>query len=282
MSTSKAPPSSTAGAGAPAKEPVWHLFFAEFVGTALLVAIGCSLVVLDFAPQSPVARLVPSPALRRAITGFLFGSTGMAIALSPVGRESGAHINPVVSLAFWARRKLPLGVVGGYVTGQLLGAVVGALALTLWGGWAPSAGWAATLPGPAGSFAALLGEVGATACLVVGLFVFLGHATLRRFTPALFPPLYAVLVWIEAPFSGTSTNPARSLGPALVGRQWSGWWIDWVGPLAGLALGLAILRLPGLRHFEEEVAKLYHFHLDGHGVFRRGRATPGTRGWARL
>jgi aquaporin Z len=279
MATSNSAQAPTPG---PAREPVWHLFFSEFIGTALLVAIGCSLVVLDFAPKSPVLHLLPSAAARRALTGFLFGSTGAAIALSPVGRESGAHINPVVSLAFWARRKLPLSVTSGYVLAQLLGAMMGALALTLWGSWSVGAGWAATVPGSAGILAAVLGEVGATACLVVGLFLFLGHSRLRRFTPGLFPPLYAFLVWIEAPLSGTSTNPARSLGPALVGQQWTGWWVDWVGPLAGLAVGLLLLRLPGLHRFEEEVAKIYHFHLDGHGVFRRARRMPSTRGTARI
>ena len=44
-------------------------------------------------------------------------------------------------------------------------------------------------------------------CLVAGLFAFLGHARLRRFTPALFPALYAVLVWLEAPLSGASSKP---------------------------------------------------------------------------
>ena len=56
---------------------------------------------------------------------------------------------------------------------------------------------------------------------------------LRPFTPALFPVLYAVMVYLEAPVSGTSTNPARSLGPAIVSGSWHGWWISWAGPFVG-------------------------------------------------
>ncbi len=250
---------------------VWRLYLSECVGTLLLVAVGCSLVVLDFATGSPVVRALPSAAFRRALTGFLFGATGGSIALSPVGRVSGAHINPIVSLAFWRRGKLAPRIAAGYVAAQLVGAVLGALPLLLWGRWAASVRLAATVPGPSGPWIAVLGEVGATMCLVVGLFVFLGHRRLRRFTPGLFAPLYALLVWIEAPLSGTSTNPARSLGPALVGHTWTAWWVDWIGPLAGLALGLAILKLPRLALLEEEVAKLYHFHWDPHGILHGTR-----------
>ncbi len=246
-----------------------RLFLSELVGTALLVAIGCSFVVVDFAPQSPIPHLLASAALRRALTGFLFGTTGGLIALSPVGHESGAHINPIVSLAFWLRRTLKFPVTIGYVAAQMAGAVLGTLPLLLWGRLAASVHLAATTMGPLGPVAAVSGEAGATAMLTVGLFVFLGHRRLRRYTPGLFPLLYAFLVWIEAPLSGTSTNPARSFGPALVGGIWRGFWVDVCGPLAGMTLGLLLLRLPGLRTLREDVAKLYHFHRDPSGLLSR-------------
>jgi aquaporin Z len=84
----------------------WQLCFSEWVGTALLVLIGLSLVILMFGTGSPIIGIVPSEGLRRLITGFLFGTTGALIALSPVGKESGAHINPVVTLGFWLMHKL--------------------------------------------------------------------------------------------------------------------------------------------------------------------------------
>jgi aquaporin Z len=71
------------------------------------VVVGLSVVILNFGAGNPVVQLIPSAALRRSITGFLFGSTGALIALSPIGKESGAHINPVVTLAFWLMGKLP-------------------------------------------------------------------------------------------------------------------------------------------------------------------------------
>jgi aquaporin Z len=69
------------------------------VGTAILVAAGVSVGILDFDQGSPAVHYLPSAPWRRLITGFLFGTTGALIALSPLGRESGAHMNPVVTMS---------------------------------------------------------------------------------------------------------------------------------------------------------------------------------------
>ena len=213
---------------------------------------------------------MPSPGERRLLTGFLFGTTGALIALSPLGKESGAHINPVVTLAFWLLGKLQARHALGYVAAQLAGAVAGALPLLAWGQLGRSVMFGATLPGAGfGPWPALLGETLTTFCLIIGLFFFLRHHRLRPYTPMLFPLLYAVMVFLEAPISGTSTNPARTFGPALISGDWNGWWIYWLGPLAGTLLGVAVFRFTGLRWLEIEVAKLYHFGHDRYGVFRR-------------
>jgi aquaporin Z len=246
----------------------WTVFLSEFAGTALLVGIGLSFVILDFGTGSPVVERLPSAGLRRAMTGFLFGSTGALIALSPVGRESGAHINPVVSLGFWMMGKLRLGHTLGYIAAQLLGGVVGALPLLAWGHMGSSVHYGATLPGSGyGPAWAILGEAATTFGLIASLFFFLRHKQIRAYTPAIFPVLYAFMVFIEAPVSGTSTNPARSLGPAALSGDWRGWWVYWIGPLAGTLVGVALYRLTWLRHVEIEVAKLYHSEHDPHGIF---------------
>jgi aquaporin Z len=68
----------------------WQVFSSELIGTALLVLVGLSLVILMFGDGSPIVRIVPSEGARRLMTGFLFGTTGALIALSPVGLET-AH-----------------------------------------------------------------------------------------------------------------------------------------------------------------------------------------------
>lgn len=257
----------------PIDRPVpWLIFGAELLGTALLVAVGLSLVILSFGNGSPIIQLIPSAGWRRFITGFLFGTTGALIALSPLGKESGAHINPVVTLGFWLMGKLRISHALGYILSQLTGAVLGALPLLAWGEMGRSVAYGASQPGAGYGFVSvLLGETATTFALIVGLFFFLGHRRLRSFTPALFPVLYAVMVFAEGPISGTSTNPARSLGPAVISGAWQGWWIYWIGPLLGTFLGVAMYRCMGLRWLTIEVAKLHHFGHDRYGVFRGKR-----------
>ena len=193
----------------------WLVLRAELVGTAVLVLVGLSLVILMFGEGSPVPGLLPSEGWRRLITGFLFGTTGALIALSPVGERSGAHINPIVTLAFRVMGKLDLRTSLGYVVAQLAGAVLGSVPLLAWGAMGRSVAFGATVPGEGyGVGAVMLGEIITTFAMVTLLCVFLGFRRIRPFTPAIFPILYAVMVYAESPISGTSTNPARSLGPA--------------------------------------------------------------------
>jgi len=245
----------------------WPLLFSELAGTALLVLIGLSLVTVMFGTGSSIVRALPNEGVRRLITGFLFGTTGALIALSLVGKVSGAHINPAVTLGFWLMRNLDSRIALGYVLAQLVGAVIGALPLLAWGAMGRSVAFGATLPGQGYTIqTVLLGEVITTFTMVSLLAVFLGFRRLRPFTPAIFPFLYAIMVYAEAPISGTSTNPARSLGPAIVSGHWQGWWIYWVGPLIGAFVATLACSFLAKRI---EVAKLYHFDSHRDYLLRR-------------
>jgi aquaporin Z len=244
-----------------------RLLVSEVIGTAILVLVGLSLVIFMFGTGTPMANVIPSEALRRLITGFLFGSTGALIAISQVGKVSGAHINPAVSLGFCLMGKLDRSLTAGYILAQLLGGILGALPLLAWGAMGRSVVFGATAPGSGYSaLVALAGEIATTFAMVALLCLFLGFREIRRFTPALFPPLYAVMVCLEAPISGTSTNPARSLGPAVISGTWQSWWIYWVGPLIGMLLAIAACSLLADRI---EVAKVYHFDSDRGGFLRK-------------
>jgi aquaporin Z len=209
------------------------------------------------------------------LTGFLFGSTGAAIAISPIGRLSGAHVNPVVSVAFWMEGKLHGRHALANIAAQCTGGVLGALPLLLWGDMGRSVQFGATLPNPRYGFgAALAGEIVTTFAMVTLLFAFVGQPRLRRYTPALFPALYALIVWLEAPLSGTSTNPARSLGPMVLALRWQGWWIYWLGPALGMVLAVVLRRVSWMRRFEIRIAKLYHFEHDPQGWFTLSASLP--------
>ena len=244
-------------------------FLAEFLGTALLVGIGLSIVIVFFGQGSPAFALFPDAGLRRLITGFLFGTTGALIAVSWIGKISGAHINPAVTLSFWILGKIDMIHAVGYMIAQCAGAIFGAIPLLLWGNMGRSVAYGATLPGMQyGIGVALAGEIVTTFALIVGLFVFIGHKRLTAFTPLLFPFLYAIMVYLEAPLSGTSTNPARSLGPAVIAGAWRGSWIYLAGPAIGAWIGVTAQRYSFLNRLEIKVAKIYHFKHDPLGIFK--------------
>ena len=246
-----------------------RIFLSELLGTASLLLVGLSVVILMWGEGGPGARLVPEEGLRRAITGFLFGTTGALIALSPVGKVSGAHINPAVTLVFWLAGKLGAGTAAVYVVAQLLGAALGCLPLLAWGGTGRSVDFGATVPGSGyGAAAAFWGEFVTTFAMIALLVVFLAFRHLRPFTPAIFPPLYALMVFAESPVSGTSTNPARSLGPALVSGRWDAWWIYWAGPILGAFAAALVCSALAKRI---TVAKLYYFDSDRDRLLRRVR-----------
>jgi aquaporin Z len=244
------------------------LYAAEFVGTAILVGLGVSVAIAMFGEGSPVPALLPGIGLRYALTGALFGSVAAAVALSPLGRISGAHINPAVTLAFWLEGKLTWRDALLYVLAQFAGGLAGALPLLAWGGIGLSVQFGATVPGVGiPVWEALFGEAGVTFLLLVTLLTMAAHERTRRFTPLSIPVFFGAMVWLEAPVSGTSANPARSFGPAVVAHM-AGVaprdqvMIYLVGPCLGaaLAVGLHRLEIAGLRRVP--VARLAHFHAD--------------------
>ena len=245
----------------------WRLFLSELVGTAVLLLGGLSVVIFMFGTGSPMERILPSVVFRQTTTGFLFGCVGTLITLSAIGKESGAHINPAVTLAFWLFQKLDTKTALGYVVAQLIGACVGCVPLLAWGSMGRSIAFGATTPGKGYTIeAVLMGEIATTFALVSALCLFIGFRHLRRFTPFMIPFLYAVMVPLEASISGTSTNPARTFGPAVISGQWEGWWIYWVGPILGTIVAVLVLSSLARRI---EVAKLYHFESDRRRIFHR-------------
>lgn len=249
----------------------WKIFFAELLGTALLLLIGLSLVIFMFGASSHAAELLPNLKLRQVITGFLFGGTGALIALSAIGKASGAHINPAVTMVFLLFKKIDSKTAITYILGQLTGAIVGCMPLLIWGAMGRSVDFGVTVPGAGYSTATvLLGEIATTFTMVSLLVVFLGFRNIRSYTPAIFPILYSIMVPLEASISGTSTNPARSLGPSVISGVWDGWWIYWIGPLLGAFLASLACSMLAKRITE---AKLYHFDGDEDALLRRTKNT---------
>jgi len=209
----------------------WRRLFSEMLGTFFLVLVAAGGGLLHAKGQIGLAAAVVAP-----------GLMVMAIILF-MGAVSGAHLNPAVSLAFALRGDFPWKRLPGYVVIQLLGATLACLFLVAVFGNVEHLG--ATLPGPGyANWQALLMETALTAGLVS---VILGTASAAQNVgaiAALGVGGYIALAGLwAAPVSGVSMNPARSFGPALVGGDFSSYWVYVVGPVAGalIAVGCAIV-----------------------------------------
>ncbi len=217
----------------------WRRLFSELFGTFLLVTVGVGGAVVNARLGGDV---VPGP-VRAVAPGLMV----LAVILF-MGTVSGAHLNPVVSLAFALRGNFPWRRVGPYIVAQFAGAVLATLLLIGLLGKHGSAGL--TLPGPGISTAtALAWEALLTAGLVSVILGTASGAQALGPIAALGVGSYIILAGLfGGPVSGASMNPARSLGPALVLGDWTSWWAYLVGPLIGalIAVGFAwVLRGPG-------------------------------------
>jgi aquaporin Z len=235
----------------------WAEWACELAGTAILLLGGLSGLFFSLSPVSPLA---PSTSLspRLLVTGLILAATGILVTLSPLGRLSGAHLNPSVSFAFWRRGHMHRADLAGYVIAQLLGAILGtAIARWLWGSNATALGLGATHPGHGISLiAAAAIEAGLTFVLIAGILLAVSSPRTVPFTPAVAWGLVAVLVWQGGSLTGASLNPARSVAPAVLAPHTSGLWAYIVGPIAGSYL--AVILYGALSRLETRTAKLFH------------------------
>ena len=253
----------------------WIEWLCELLGTLAMILVGFSAIALFGAPQSPLHAAIGSAALRAWLTGLTFGVISALVALSPLGRRSGAHLNPVVTLAFWTQGKVHPHDVAGYVSGQVVGAICGTAATAVvWGAEARAVHLGATAPGRGvGPVEAVLVEAAMTGALVLTLLLMTSRAVTARWTPLVLWLLIAALVWQGAPYTGTSLNPARSLGPALLAPLLGPLWVYLLGPLLGGAAAVAVFGLLG--DVEVQTAKLFH---DGRYRSTLGSALPARPG----
>ena len=233
-------------------------YLAEAAGTAFNLFVGLSAMSLDFGRGQWVPRHVPSHSLRLLMTGLVYAGSGSLWAVSPPGKRSGAHINPSVTLAFTLHGKVRLVDAVGYVVAQCGGAVFAAYAAVLvWGGALRSIGCGMTLPGDGFTPLQAAGaEVLMTGLLVLLILTFVSRATWARWTPVAVWLLVAVEVWLGAPVSGTSLNPARSFGPSLVAMKCTAQWIYWLAPPLGAAA--AVGAFAAFTDRRALTAKLFH------------------------
>jgi aquaporin Z len=201
-------------------------YVAELLGTFTLVFIGSLSILSAIALEQPLVIVV----------AFGFGLALLA-GLYAFGEISGGHFNPAVSLAMFLSGRLDVPTMIGYWIAQFAGAILASLAVLAAFSQDDVAG---TVTSASNNWDAFWLELLLTTLFVA--VILQSSRSQRVFGTALIAiPLTLVAIHLAAiPFSGSSVNPVRSLGPALVGNEWGDIWIYLLAPLAGAAIAAAI------------------------------------------
>lgn len=198
-------------------------------------------VVLEH-PTSVVRRHVASAAIRRAIMGLAMGLTAIALIYSSWGKRSGAHMNPAVTLTFWWLGKVHDIDAVMYIIAQCVGGVGGVLVSRLLLGRMLAHGnvnHVATVPGRKGVlglWVAWAVELAISFMLLSGVLHWSNDGQLMPYAGLLAGAMVGLFIFVTAPLSGMSMNPARSLGSAAFARTWRPLWVYFTAPPTGMML----------------------------------------------
>lgn len=236
-------------------------YLADGALLALFLVSACVYGVLLFEDGARASALVSDPSARRLVMGAAMGLTAIALIHSPLGQRSGAHMNPAITLAFLRLGRIRALDAAGYVSAQIVGALAGMVAAwALLGSRLADAGvnFVATTPASPSSKAALTAWIAEFVMAFTLLSIVLALAARRasaRFAGVASGVLVALFIFIGAPLSGMSLNPARSLGSALFAMRLDSIWIYATAPVLAMLLAAEIHRRGGA---VARCAKLVH------------------------
>ena len=219
------------------------LYLCEAAELAAFMLSACVCTVLLF----PAAH----PWLARSIMGIAMGLTAIAIIKSPLGKASGAHFNPAITLTFYRLGKIGAFDATFYILFQFLGGIAGvALSKLLLGARlaAPQVNYAVTIPGLGGRPAAFAAELFMAALLMAVVLITSSRQRLAPYTTWLVGLLIANYILFLAPVSGFSINPARTLGSAVFAHLYTALWIYFTAPILGMMIAAETYRRTSTPH----------------------------------
>jgi aquaporin Z len=238
----------------------WPEYGIEAALLGIFMVSACLFSVVLFYPGWPVAKLVPDPLARRVLMGMAMGATAIALNYSAWGKRSGAHYNPAVTLAFARLGKIARRDVLGYLSAQFVGAVGGVFLAGLLAREMlahSEVHYAVTRPGARGVIAAFVAEIVISCVLMTVVLATSNRARLAPYTGLFAGLLVATFISVEAPLSGMSMNPARTVGSGFWAHDWTAVWIYFTAPPLGMLLAAELY----LRRYGRSgvfCAKLHH------------------------
>ena len=202
-------------------------YLAEFIGTCVLVLLACGVA----------GQVCSVPDAGYVATALAFGLVIVAMAYS-IGNVSGCHINPAVSIAMLCAKKMTMKDFIGYVVAQFVGAIAGAGVLQLVVKDTTKLGTNALYNGDA--LASFIIEAVLTCIFVLAILGVTSKKENSNIAGLVIGGALTLVHLLGINFTGTSVNPARSFGPALIAGNLSGIWVFLLAPLVGGILAAVI------------------------------------------
>jgi aquaporin Z len=207
--------------------------------------ISASLFTVAFEhPDFNLNTIISSALIRRMCIGAAMGITAILLIYSKWGKQSGAHMNPAVTIANLFLNRIALKDAVGYIFFQVAGASLAMLLLkSFFQNYLSDASvnYIVTQPGNTGVAVAAIAEF--TMSFIMFLMVMIvSNSRFAKYTGYFAGALVFIFITVEAPLSGMSINPARSLGSAIAAGSWGSFWLYIISPVGGMLLSAYLFR----------------------------------------
>ena len=214
----------------------WKIYVIEAWALGMFMVSAGMFSILVFHPSLPIYAAIKSDFLKRLLMGSIMGATAILLIYSGWGKRSGAHMNPATTLAQYQLNRIEATDALFYIVAQFVGGSLGvALVYAFLPDYfaSPSVNFAVTMPNK-GIWTAFLCEFMMAFALLTMVLTVSNNARLAPYTGYLVGLTVALFITFEAPISGMSINPARTFSSAIWANAWTGIWIYFVAPVAGM------------------------------------------------
>lgn len=214
----------------------WQLYLIEAWALGMFMVSATAFTILLEHPSMPAPAAIPSPVVRRFLIGLAMGTTAVLLIYSPWGKRSGAHMNPSVTLTFLMLKRITLIDAIFYIIAQCTGGLLGMLLMA----WLlpaytahPSVNYIVTLPYGVSTAVAFLLELFISFVLLLTILI-VGNTRMAAYAGFCAGILITIYITFEAPYTGMSMNPARTLASALPAHLYTALWLYFTAPVTGM------------------------------------------------
>lgn len=235
----------------------WPEYLMEAAGLGIFMISACVFTIALYHPASPVVQALPNEFTRRILIGIAMGLTAIGIIYSPWGKQSGAHLNPAITLTFYRLGKIASWDAVFYIVAQFIGGLIGVMIVAAFARSLlahADVNYVATLPGSAGFKPAFTGEIVISCLLMFVVLIVSNTPRIAPYTGICAGICVASFITFEAPLSGMSMNPARTLASNAFAGALDSLWIYFAAPIAGMRIAVALHR----RFASVGCAKMHH------------------------